>query len=201
MEMNVKTSSAAINKLIKAVKTTGDKYNNTVQDAIVAIVRHANDYGDCTGAARLVDAMPRSNRRQLVVDHFAQYSPISVVKKGETFNATLRKPFYDKDETKENPNYRPFDIEGVKANTWWTRAGADKLPDVVDYDNIRTKMLAFFESQLKKADKIENDNDKAQAVAFIKATRAAASAFNVRVMAENAADAWDGLEEEARNAA
>ncbi len=182
MEMNVKTSSAAINKLIKAVKKTGDKYNNTVQDAIVAIIRHANDYGDCTGAARLVDAMPRSNRRQLVVDHFAQYSPISVVKFGETFNATLRKPFYDKDETKENPNYRPFDIEGVKANKWWERAGAKKLPDVIDYDNIRTKMLTFFESQLKKANKIENDNDKAQAVAFIKASRAAA-------------------EEEARNAA
>jgi hypothetical protein len=200
-DVTIKTSSANINKIIKAIKTTGDKYNHLVQDGIVAVIRHANDYGDCTGAARLVDAMPRSNRRQLVIDHFAEFSPINVTKKGDVFSASLRKPFYDKDETKENKNYRPFNIEGVKAHNWWERAGADKLPDVIDYDNIRTKMLAFFESQLKKADKIENDNDKAQAVAFIKACRASASAFNVQVAAEKAADEWVAQADEARKVA
>jgi hypothetical protein len=180
-DMNMKTSSNAINKLIKAVKTTGDKYNVTVQEAVVAIIRHANDYGDCTGAARLVDAMPRSNRRQLVVDHFAQYSPINVVKKGDAFSASLRKPYFDKEETKPNKAYNPFNIEGVKANNWWERAGAERLPDVVNYDNLRSKLLSFFESQLKKADTIENDNDKTNAIALIRAARAAASNFNAEV--------------------
>ena len=125
-DMTIKTSSQAVNRAIKAVKATGDKYNQSVQTAIVLVVRHANDYGDCTGAARLLDAMPRSNRRQLVVDHFAQYSPINVTKDSKTggFKATLRKPFYDKAETKPDENYRPFNIDGVKANNWWERPEA-----------------------------------------------------------------------------
>jgi len=192
-DITIKSSSANINRLIKAVKTTGDKYNHTVQDTIVAIIRHAKDYSDCTGAARLLEALPQSNRRQLVVDHFGQYSPINVVKKGDAFHASLRKPFFDKDETKPNKMYNDYNIDGVKVNNWWERAGAEKLPDVINYDSIRTRTLAFFESQLKKADKIENDNDKAEAVAFLKVIRSSASAYNVEAVAKNAIKGteWD----------
>lgn len=168
--MDVKTSSQEINKLIKSVKTYGDKYNNTVQAAIVAIVRHAKDYGDCTGAARLVAAMPRSNRRQLVIDHFTQYSPISVSREGKTgdnFKASLRKP--------ENKLFNDFDIDGVKANNWFERPEAERLQDVINFDTIRSQMLAYFESLLKKADKCEDESQKDEAVAFIRAVRTAAS--------------------------
>jgi hypothetical protein len=176
----IKTSSKNINTLIKAVKTTGDKYNNLVQSAIVAIVIHANDYGDCTGAARLVDAMPRSNRRQLVVDHFAQYSPINVTRGSDgTFSASLRKPFMDKDETKPNRNYNAFNIDGVRANNWFERPEAEKLPDVISYDSIRGNILKMLESNLKKAEDCDNENDKALAKSFITHIRSAASAFNV----------------------
>lgn len=203
-DINVKTSSANINAIIKKVKATGDKYNTLVQSAIVAIVIHAKDYGDCTGAARLVAAMPRSNRRQLVVDHFSQYSPINVTKdKTGAFNASLRKPFMDKDETKPNKHYNDFNIDGVRANNWFERPEAERLPDVIDYDSIRTRTLAFFESQLKKADACENDNDKAQAKAFIKVVRAAASQFNVDQTNNLAGTEWDdnnnnGADEQAR---
>lgn len=200
--ITAQTSNANINKLIRNIKTTANKYNTLVQDAIVAIVIHANDYGDCTGAARLLDAMPRSNRRQLVVDHFAQYSPINVSRdKDGTFKASLRKPFHDKEETKPNKNYNAFYIDGVRANNWWQRPEAERLADVVDYTAIHTKVLAFLESQLKKADKCENDNDKQKATAFIKVVRSAASAYNAELTKgdtewedEEAAD----LDEEAR---
>jgi hypothetical protein len=167
--MDVKTSSQQINKLIKAVKTYGDKYNATVQQAIVAVIIHANDYGDCTGAARLVDAMPRSNRRQLVIDHFGDYSPISVSKDKQTglFKATLRKP--------ESKAFNAFNIDGVKANNWFERPEAERIPDVVTFSSIREKMLAQFESLLKKAEDIENQADKDDAIALIKAVRTAAS--------------------------
>ncbi len=189
---DVKSSSNNINKLIKAVKTTGDKYNKTVQEAIVAIVVHANAFGDCTGAARLVAAMPRSNRRQLVIDHFSQYSPINVTKDGDnTFKASLRKPFLDKDETKANKHYNAFNIDGVRANNWWERPGAEKLPDVVNYDNIRANVLKMLESNLKKADDCENDNDKALAKAFIKHIRSAASAFSVANTDNLKGTEWD----------
>jgi hypothetical protein len=165
-----------------------------VQAAIVAVIEHCNNYQDCTGAARLLEAMPRSNRRQLVVDHFAQYSPINITKKDETFKATLRRPFFDKAETKPDDKYRDYDIDGVRANNWWERPGAEKLPDVIDYDSIRTKMLAFFESQLKKADKCDNDDEAAQIRAFVKTVRSAASSFNAKVADTNtdnlAGTAW-----------
>lgn len=180
--ITAQTSSANINKIIRTIKTTANKYNMLVQDAIVAIVIHANDYDDCTGAARLLDAMPRSNRRQLVVDHFAQYSPINVTRdKDGTFKASLRKPFHDKEETKPNKNYNAFNIDGVRANNWWQRPEAEIIPDVMDYTKIHSKVLAFLESQLKKADKCDNDDDKERATAFIKVVRSAASAYNAEV--------------------
>ena len=178
-DMTVKTSSANINKLIKAVKVSADKYNGLVQDAIVAIVIHANSYQDCTGAARLLDAMPRSNRRQLVVDHFSQYSPINVQRDSDgNFKATLRKPFYDKAETKPNEAYRDYNIDGVRANRWFERPEAERIPDVVDYSTMHGKLMTFLESQLKKADKCANENDKMKAKNLIVAVRSAASAFN-----------------------
>jgi hypothetical protein len=193
VDLTVKTSSNAVNRAIKTVKTVSGKYNQAVQDAIVLIIRHANDYGDCTGAARLLDAMPRSNRRQLVVDHFAQYSPINVTKKNDKFSATLRKPYYDKAETKPDNNYRPFDIDGVKSNNWWERPEAERLADVVSYDTLHKSIMAMLDSKLKKADDCENDNDKQLAKDFIKSIRSAASAFSVKLNSENAMKGteWD----------
>jgi hypothetical protein len=186
MTIDIKTSSANINKLIRTVKTTGDKYNKTVQEAIVAIVVHANAFGDCTGAARLVAAMPRSNRRQLVVDHFSDYSPINVVKDGDnTFKASLRKPFLDKDETNPNKHYNAFNIDGVRANNWFERPEAAKIPDVVTYDSIRANVLKMLESNLKKADDCDNDDDKTLTKAFIKHIRSAASGFAVANPVDN----------------
>ena len=180
--ITAQTSNANINKIIRTIKTTAAKYNDLVQDAIVAIVIHAKDYGDCTGAARLLDAMPRSNRRQLVVDHFAQYSPINVTRdKDGSFKASLRKPFHDKEETKPNKNYNDFNVDGVRANRWCERPEAETIPDVMDYTKIHTKVLAFLESQLKKAERCDNDDDKQKATAFIKVVRSAASAYNAEL--------------------
>ena len=191
-DMNIKTSSANINKLIKAVRVSADKYNNIVQEAIVAIVIHANDYRDCTGAARLLEAMPRSNRRQLVVDHFAQYSPINVMRdKDGNFKASLRKPFHDKEETKPNKAYNPFNIDGVRANKWFERPEAERLPDVISYDSIRSGILKMLESNLKKADECTNENDKALAKEFIKTIRSAASDFNVKNTNNLKGTEWD----------
>lgn len=199
-DTNVQTSSKNINRIIKAVKTTGDKYNHLVQEAIVAIVIHANDYGDCTGAARLIDAMPRSNRRQLVVDHFGQYSPINVQRdKDGNFKASLRKPFMDKDETKPNKMYNAFNIDGVRANNWWERPEAERLPDVISYDSIRGAILKMLESNLKKADDCANEDDKAMTKSFIKHIRSAASAFNMEATKYDSLKGteWDDSEADA----
>jgi len=203
MATEMQTSSRAINGLIRKVKTSATKYNTLVQEAIVAIVRHSNDYGDCTGAARLLDAMPRSNRRQLVVDHFAQYSPINVQRgKDGNFTASLRKPFFDKNETKPNKLYNDYNIEGVKANKWFERPEAERIPDVVDYNSIHAYIMKMLDSRMKKAETCENDNDKAKAKAFVIAVRSAATAFNADTVGDELpVEEWEELDAPARIAA
>jgi hypothetical protein len=166
-----KTSSRAVNALIKSVKTYGDKYNTTVQSAIVAIVSHAKTYGDCTGAGRLVDAMPQSNRRTLVINHFTDYSPIKVSKSAKTglFQAKNREP--------EEKGHNKFDVDGVKANNWFERPEAEKLPDVITFDTSREALNKFLASQIAKADK---SDDKDAITAFYQAVRSAASGIAVK---------------------
>lgn len=163
-----KTSSRAINGLIRQVGTAANRYNALVQTAIVAIIVHANDYGDCTGAARLLEAMPRSNRRSLAIAHFKDYSPINVAKdKNGNFMANLDKGNKDREP-------RPFDIDGVRANNWFERPEAEKLEDVVTFESSRealNKFLGSLETRAKEA----NETDKADIIAFVRAVRSAAS--------------------------
>lgn len=113
--MSAATSNAAINATIKMVRTTGTKFNELVQKAIEQIIAHGKEYGDVTGAARLVDAMPQSTRRNEVVNHFGDYSPIRIVKDQKTglMKASLRKP--------DDAGYNDWNMDGVKANPWFKR--------------------------------------------------------------------------------
>jgi hypothetical protein len=149
----VQTSSRQVNGAIKAVRTSADKYNKNVQTAIELIIAHADLYGDCTGAGRLLEAMPRSNRRSLVISHFADYSPINVRKgkEGEGFTATLRK----QDDTK----YKPFNLEGVKANLWHMRPEAQTLPDTVTYQTVIDDFDKFCQAEHRKGEKVKAEAD------------------------------------------
>jgi hypothetical protein len=185
------TSSRQINGLIKRVRTSGDKYNNLVQEAIVAIIRHANDYGDCTGAARLVDAMPKSNRRTLVIDHFGDYSPIRVSKDAKTgaHNAGLRKP--------ENKAFKAFDIDGAKANNWWERAskdgsGASAPKTLKDYYDAFERQLERYKKEADDAEKV-NPDDRERVLAFRAHMRTSFLAFKEEATLEN----WAGGEQTA----
>lgn len=137
------TSSKAINSSIARIKTSFGKVNELVQDAIVQIMTHASLYGDCTGAARLLDAMPKSSRRGLVQIHFGRYSPINVHldTKSKKMKASLRK-----DDSK---SYNPFNIEAAKANKWYESVEADKEPEVLTLEDFKTKAERFI-AQMKK---------------------------------------------------
>jgi len=146
-ETTVKTSSNAVNAAIKAVTKTAGAYNAAVQTAIVLIMRHSHAFDDCTGAERLLNAMPQSNRRSLVVAHFEQYSPINVRKDGKAFKASLRKP--------DDKKYNPYDIDGAVVNNWWERPEAGKLPDIINLDAVKGDFDTFINRELKKADTVE----------------------------------------------
>ena len=110
-----------INSNIKLISRNYAKVNGLVQDTAVAIIAHCQATGDATAALRLVQAMPKSARRGLVIDFFAKYSPIGM-------NVANGKVGLHKPEAKA---YNPFDVDGARANPWYEGEKADKedLPD------------------------------------------------------------------------
>lgn len=137
------TSSKAINKSIDNIRTGFGKVNTMVQDAIVQIIIHASLYGDCTGAARLLDAMPKSSRRGLVQIHFAKYSPINVFldTKSKKIKASLRK--------EDSKSYNKFNIDGARANNWYESVEAEREPEILTLDDFKSKAERFI-AQMKK---------------------------------------------------
>ncbi len=165
MDIAEKTSSVAVNKAIKNVKESFNKSADLVQKAMIMVVEHAMAYGDCTGAGRLVDAMPKSARRALVINHFADYSPILIrkVKDSELMNSTLG----GKDA---NGNQKPWNLEGLKANRWDQRAEVHNEPDILTFDTAKDNVFKMLNSLEKKA---ANSPDSADIIAFVKKVRTA----------------------------
>lgn len=146
------TSSKAINDGIKLVVTNYQKANEHVQNVGLMILNHSKEFGDCTGAARLVAAMPASARRAMVIDWFTKYSPISISKDGDGFKASYRQ--------KTDKLYHEFDLDGAKANPWYDAKKKDKeLEEALNLGSAKQAIYGVIkklEGQLEKA----NDNDR-----------------------------------------
>ncbi len=143
-------SSKAINTQITAVRTAFGKINNLVQSAALAVMVHAQQYGDCTGAARLLDAMPKSSRRGLVQTFFQRYSPIAVhldTKTGK-MKAHLRNT--------ESKAYSPFNIEAARANPWYAMPEADKEPEILTLEDFKSSAERFVARMKKMAEDTEH---------------------------------------------
>lgn len=154
-----RASSKAINAKIRSIATTGKKFNDLVHETMLMVAKHATTIGpdgimigDVTGAARLVDAMPMSNRRSLVIDHFAQYTPIKVTKdaKSGAMRASLRKP--------EEKGYVDWNIEGLEANRWDERPEVQNEPDILTYDGAKDAIFKLLKSLDKKAEKSNDES-------------------------------------------
>lgn len=156
----VATSNAAINATIKSIRTSTEKVRGLIQTGIVQCIEHANAYGDCTGAARLVDAIPQEMRRAEVVKHFAEYSPIRIVGqgRGKPMKASLRK------ET--DAGYNAFNVEGAKANPWFERAAIARADDremqPFDEEAARGRIVqlaGFIETKSNTVNKVKLDDN------------------------------------------
>lgn len=168
-----KTSSQNVNRIIGNVKRSAGAYNGHVQEAICAIIEHAKTFGDCTGAGRLLAAMPKSNRRQLAIDHFEQYSPIAVRLDSKTkqYRASYRK--------EDDKRYNKFDLDGVRANNWWERNKVVEERELLGMADIYGEFDKF---ALKLENLVKNERVEAnisqKVLAFRAAIRAAAVKFS-----------------------
>jgi hypothetical protein len=150
-KFNAKRSNALIAANNKAIAATGATFVALVQDTLLAGIIHAQATGDCTPVLRTVQAMPKSNRRDLAVKYVGRYSPIAIL------------PNAEKGEGKcglRVKGYRDFDIAGATAGHWTD--GAEKAD--AEALNLMTADKAIFAlaDRLERSAKKEgvNDNDR-----------------------------------------
>jgi len=108
----------AIDALIAKVPGAYAKAHDAVQQAAVAIVEHAMNYGDCSRALTLVRTIPVNQARSLII-YFMTVSPIGVLLSKSKKDDKVR---LLQDTSKA---YNPFDMDKAKALSWWTM-DADK---------------------------------------------------------------------------
>ena len=178
--INEVNSLKAIQTGIKGVARSAVKLNEDIHKVALACLDHCHNYGDVVNtAARLVDAMPLSHRRSLLIQWFAAFSPISISKKGDTMTGHLTGRA---DAKKGEEGFRDWNIEAAKATPFYAMPQAAVEPDVPTYESIHSNIVAFvkrLENRIKGNDKMpgmEAGEEKDKAVAELEAIRKAVGA-------------------------
>lgn len=146
-----KTSSSNINTMIRRIKKAQETNNLRVHNCIVMIAEHTVAYNDCSGFARLLNSLPAGLARNssVMIDTMKEYTPITADVKNGVFVVRIAK--------EGTPNHKPFDVDGLRANPWFTRAEASRDPAIISLDTIGDKLLKMADSILKKIQKGEAD--------------------------------------------
>lgn len=115
----------AIDALIAKVPGAYAKAHDAVQQAAIAIVEHAMNYGDCSRALTLVRTVPVNQARSLII-YFMTVSPIGVLLSKSKKDDKVR---LLQDTSKA---YNPFDMDKAKALSWWTMDADKAEKEAVD---------------------------------------------------------------------
>lgn len=173
------TSSKRVNAAIALVATSAGAFIGAVQTAAITVLQHAEAFGDCTGAARLMDAMPKSTRRALLQTFFQRYSPISVIVKDGKALAKFRKD--------DNKDFNIFNVEGAKANPWHSIPEADKEPELKTAEDFKAGLDRFLTYWKKVTDAGDTTKVNERDLPAIKQMVANLQAANVNSAAAKAA--------------
>jgi hypothetical protein len=178
------TSNKAIVTRCKAIARKAVDLNEAIHETGLMVMAHTAAYDDCTGAARLVNAMPKSHRRSLVVTWFERYSPIIVEVSGGIAKAHLAKngskkdkpfaidearenPFHSMPEVDEEPGFFTVEdaLESVDrlAGKLARLAKGEGKQEVAPADIERVKLLAVMLKTLKLPDVVKPANEQQQA--------------------------------------
>lgn len=138
-------SASEMDRSIKTISSVGKLLDNTVQALCLSIHAHIIEHGDHTRATKLVNALPMSSRRQLLIRWFEAYTWLSWDQKSKKFDKDVQKNMAVLDdttaiwyETLPEESYKPFSpessIKSLKA-----KLTADENKGVLDLE----KLVAF----------------------------------------------------------
>lgn len=154
MATREQTSVEKIDKLISEVRSSVVSFHDKTQEAAVAIISHAQAYGDCSRAKMLGRAVP-SRLRNMLIGYFALYSPIGI-----TIGMTAAD---DKSKfiASTSMKYHDFNLDGARLNKWYDDP-AKAAPEPKPLDTLNeawSKVDTFFKRLLDDARK---DDEKAK---------------------------------------
>jgi hypothetical protein len=126
---------------IKGIARNAAKLNEDIHKMGILCMEHVQNFGDVLNtAARLVDAMPMSHRRSLLIQWFEAFSPIRIAKKGDSMTGHLSGK---NDAKKGEEGFRDWNIEAAKATPFYAMPQAASEPDVPTYESIHSNVVAF----------------------------------------------------------
>jgi hypothetical protein len=151
------TSNRAIAGVVRRIGTAGKAFNETVQEGAMMVLSHVAQFRDCTGAARIIDAMPKTTRRSLLQKWFATHGGIIITSKDGKVNASLAKD--------GNKNYKLSpDIEAARANPWYEVPESEKgnadLYTLEDFNESVNRMIVRVQNMIDRTEKNANDGQR-----------------------------------------
>lgn len=155
-----KSFNAVIAARLNTITTNGDKLNAYIHDTAMMILKHSQDrgHGDCSSALLLCKAMPASFRREMVVEWFRRFSPISISIQNDKVG--LIKP--------TDKRYNAYDPESAAALPFYQIAidTPEKAP--MDFDALMklvSRLGSQIEKKIEKGEVVEADIESAKAIA------------------------------------
>lgn len=144
-KFNATSSLTAINGNIALLRKNSNAFRDLLQETLLMICRHAENTGDCTSMARLMnDGLTNWYRRGPICDYIRDFTPIIVTFKGGVASAR----FEEKDQRK------PFNLDGMEATPFWDHKSLNKdneLPvEIDDLDTTVTKLADRLAKMLKE---------------------------------------------------
>lgn len=180
------TSNKAIKARCRTIRQSAKRFNDYVHETGLMVMRHAIAYGDCTSAAWLMEALPKSVKREALQQWFQTFSPIAVhLDKNGAMKAHLRK--------KESKQFNDWNIDGAAAKPWFEMDKALKEdPALMGLEAFMLDFNKYVERMENKAkdDKTTKPEDSANVLEFCKYLRKAKMDFSVD-MADNNANLGD----------
>lgn len=154
-------SSKAINKAIDKVRKHFATGNDLIHATACMVIEHAANFGDVTGAARLVNALPKSSiRRSIIAKWFGVHSPIVCEIKGGEFTA-------HKAGEKNTKVCQTWEVEQARANPFWDMPEAQKdevLFTAEDITESISRLISRYSKAVKDKKIAVNDEEKVKSL-------------------------------------
>lgn len=149
-----------IDKNIRTIVINANKLNQLIHSTAMLVIEHAKEHGDCTRAQSLVNAMPASMRRTMLVLWFSTYTPIVVKADDAAWNAKMHK-----EGTKL---FVPFDVDAARETPFFTLAEQNPEAKILDFAGLVKLVEALgkrIEGKIEKGEIKDEDKASARAIA------------------------------------